>query len=346
MDAVKNFAYSTVAVAPSPATSGPSLTVQAGQGAYFPAVPFDLTVGPPEVPLTPANSEIMRVTAVAGDVLTVTRAQYGTTAQSVAVGWQAFQGITAGLLAQIANVATSHNASATMAQNETAIFTGSTASQTLTLPASPTPGSVNRVANYSTVPVTVAPNTGQTLDTLGTTGNQTLGVNEYYEWTYLLGTWYCTDSNDPAYLSTTVPVNKGGTGNTTGQATLGYASATLGADVSLTSGTWNNVLSVSAPSAGVYLAIASIEFDNTTAGVLTAEFLLSTSSGSPAGATNVNFTGPMAAGESVTFSFFGFFALTAGQSVYINSYPSNTGITVQHGPTGVSTTTIVLIRIQ
>ncbi len=144
----------------------------------------------------------------------------------------------------------------------------------------------------------------------------------------------------------TLPVGNGGTGNTTGQATLGYASAALGSDVSLTSGTWNNVLSLSSPSAGVYLAIASIEFDNTTAGVLTAEFLLSTSSGSPTGATNVNFTGPMAAGEEVTFSFFGFFTLTAGQSVYINSFPSSSGITVQHAPTGVSTTTIVLIRIQ
>ena len=37
MDALKNFAISLVATAPSPATSGTSLVVTAGQGSYFPA---------------------------------------------------------------------------------------------------------------------------------------------------------------------------------------------------------------------------------------------------------------------------------------------------------------------
>ena len=35
-DAHKNFAYSTIATAPTPATSGTTLVVQAGEGALFP----------------------------------------------------------------------------------------------------------------------------------------------------------------------------------------------------------------------------------------------------------------------------------------------------------------------
>ena len=41
MAALKNFSYSLVATAPSPATSGTSLVVTAGQGSYFPTTPFD-----------------------------------------------------------------------------------------------------------------------------------------------------------------------------------------------------------------------------------------------------------------------------------------------------------------
>ena len=102
MDALKNFAYSLVATAPSPATSGTSLTVTTGQGSLFPAAPFDLTCLPPGVQPISTNAEIVRVTVVTGDVLTITRAQYGTTAQSIAVGWQVAQTVDANLLNQLA----------------------------------------------------------------------------------------------------------------------------------------------------------------------------------------------------------------------------------------------------
>jgi hypothetical protein len=85
-DAHKNFAVSSVAVAPSPAASGTSLTVATGEGVRFPAAPFNVTVCPTQALATPANAEIVRVTAIAGDVLTITRAQEGSTARAIAVG--------------------------------------------------------------------------------------------------------------------------------------------------------------------------------------------------------------------------------------------------------------------
>lgn len=107
VDAFANGAVATVSVAPSPATSGGSLTVVTGQGSVFPTPPFDLTMSPPGVPPIPttvsalANAEIARCTGVAGDVLSITRAQYGTTAQAVAVGWQVAQNVTANLLTEL-----------------------------------------------------------------------------------------------------------------------------------------------------------------------------------------------------------------------------------------------------
>ena len=102
MDALRNFASSLVATAPSPATSGTSLVVTAGQGSYFPATPFDATIWPSGVQPTNTNAEIVRVTNVSTDTFTITRAQYGTTAQSIAVGYQIAQTVDANLLNQLA----------------------------------------------------------------------------------------------------------------------------------------------------------------------------------------------------------------------------------------------------
>lgn len=97
--AVKNAAYSLVATAPSPATSGLTLTVTAGEGARFadPAVagPYYVTLWPTGAqPMwaaggaTAGNFEIALCTARSGDVLTLTRAQQGTTARTVVIGDQ------------------------------------------------------------------------------------------------------------------------------------------------------------------------------------------------------------------------------------------------------------------
>lgn len=94
-DAHANFAYSTVATAPSPATSGTSLTVASGDGALFPAAPFNATVWPAGSQPSSSNAEIVRVTAVSTDTLTITRAQEGTSARSIGTGDQIAATITA-----------------------------------------------------------------------------------------------------------------------------------------------------------------------------------------------------------------------------------------------------------
>ncbi len=87
-DAHSNFAYSAVATAPSPATSGTSLVVTAGQGALFPAVPFNATIWPTGAQPLSSNAEIVRVTARSTDTLTITRQQESTSARTVIVGDQ------------------------------------------------------------------------------------------------------------------------------------------------------------------------------------------------------------------------------------------------------------------
>jgi hypothetical protein len=88
-------------VAPSPASSGTSLTVTSGQGTRFPAVPFNATIwATGEIPV-PSNAEIVRVTNIAGDVLTITRAQESTSARSILVGDQIAATITVKTLTDI-----------------------------------------------------------------------------------------------------------------------------------------------------------------------------------------------------------------------------------------------------
>lgn len=94
-DAHKNLAISAVATAPSPATSGTSLVVTTGQGTRFPAVPFNATIWPTATQPDPSNAEVVRVTAVATDTLTIVRAQEGTSARTVVVTDQIAAGITA-----------------------------------------------------------------------------------------------------------------------------------------------------------------------------------------------------------------------------------------------------------
>lgn len=95
VDAHTNFAYSNVATAPSPPTSGTSLTVTSGTGSIFPTPPFNATVWPAGAQPTTSNAEIVRVTAISTDTFTITRAQEGTTARSITVGDQIAATITA-----------------------------------------------------------------------------------------------------------------------------------------------------------------------------------------------------------------------------------------------------------
>jgi hypothetical protein len=76
-DPHSNFGYSTVATAPSPATSGTSLVVATGDGALFPNPAtdgaFDIVIWPAGAQPTNANAEIARCTARSSDTLTIVR---------------------------------------------------------------------------------------------------------------------------------------------------------------------------------------------------------------------------------------------------------------------------------
>jgi len=94
-DVHKNFAYSRVATAPSPADSGTTLIVTAGQGSYFPTTPFQMTIWPASQLPLPTNAEIVTVTGVNGDTFTIVRKAEGTSERGVLIGDQIAATITA-----------------------------------------------------------------------------------------------------------------------------------------------------------------------------------------------------------------------------------------------------------
>ena len=123
-DAHKNFAYSTVATAPSPASSGTSLVVATGDGALFPTVPFNATVWPVGSQPTTTNAEIVRVTNITGDTLTITRTQEGSSARTIVVGDQVSATITALTLTDVENRLLAVSASNNLFSSGTVNFTG------------------------------------------------------------------------------------------------------------------------------------------------------------------------------------------------------------------------------
>ncbi len=81
LDAAANFARGTLAAGITAGAT--SLAVGTGEGALFPAVPFNAVVFDSTTsndPMNDSSREIVRVTDVAGDVLTITRAQEGASA--------------------------------------------------------------------------------------------------------------------------------------------------------------------------------------------------------------------------------------------------------------------------
>lgn len=109
MDAHANFPVSTVATAPSPATSGTSLVVASGHGSRFPAVPFNAVVCDSSVfPPTPASAEIVRVTNISTDTLTITRTQESTSARTVVTGDLIYAAVTKKTLTDIEDAIAFH----------------------------------------------------------------------------------------------------------------------------------------------------------------------------------------------------------------------------------------------
>src|SRR3954469_5997730 len=70
-DAHANLAYTTVVTAPTPPSSG--LTLVVTSAVSFPATPFNAIIWPASAQATTANSEIVRVTNIATNTLTITR---------------------------------------------------------------------------------------------------------------------------------------------------------------------------------------------------------------------------------------------------------------------------------
>lgn len=103
-DAHKNLAIGSIVVPPTPGTSGNTIAVAAGQGARFPAVPFNATIWPANQPALPTNAEIVRAVNRAGDSFQITRAQEGSTAREVVAGDLIAATITAKTLTDIETV--------------------------------------------------------------------------------------------------------------------------------------------------------------------------------------------------------------------------------------------------
>ena len=297
MDSLKNFAASLVATAPSPATSGTSLVVTAGQGSYFPATPFDATIWPAGSQPSNTNAEIVRVTNVSTDTFTITRAQYGTTAQSITAGYQIAQTVDANLIGQLAPLSgatftgavtspdfvasgltgatggyrwvgskttsgaptsgtfavgdmmwditatlwictiagtpgtwnpvssidlTRRSATATAILGEVTVFTGSTASQTITLPANPVAGTSYAIVNNASVTVNILGGTNSlSIEnvTYTATTPYTVPVGAGYGFVFDgTGIWYGTWTTDITNLVGTLAVTNGGTGTATAPA--------------------------------------------------------------------------------------------------------------------------------
>lgn len=113
-DAHLNFAVSLIAVAPIPAASGTTFNVTAGEGALFPAAPFNVVVWPAGANPTASNAEVLRVTSKGtGDNWTATRVQESSVARSIALGDQISAAITAKLLTDIEALVTTNSAAVT-----------------------------------------------------------------------------------------------------------------------------------------------------------------------------------------------------------------------------------------
>ncbi len=93
-DAHKNFAYSTIAVAPIPASSGTSLQVAAGDGTLFPTVSFNAVIWAAGAAPLASNAEVVRVTGKSTDTFTITRSQESSSARAIVVGDQIMAAIT------------------------------------------------------------------------------------------------------------------------------------------------------------------------------------------------------------------------------------------------------------
>lgn len=101
MDSHENFSYARVAVAPSPADSGTELDVVLDSDTVFPNVPFNATVWPVDTIPLRTNAEIIRVTSVSGETLTIERGAEASNVREIVAGDQLAATITKQTLTDI-----------------------------------------------------------------------------------------------------------------------------------------------------------------------------------------------------------------------------------------------------
>lgn len=110
LDPVKNFAISRVATAPSPAASGTTLVVEAGDGVLFPdpssSGEYNVVIYPNGEQPSSTNAEIVRVTARSSDTMTIEREAESTDARTIVEGDVVMLGITAKVVEDLDDIAT------------------------------------------------------------------------------------------------------------------------------------------------------------------------------------------------------------------------------------------------
>ena len=177
-------AYSLVATAPTPASSGTSLVVTSGQGALF-HTGQNCTVWPSGAQPLTTNSEIVRITNISTDTLTITRTQEGSSARSIIVGDQIANTITPKVLTDVES----------LGYINSTVYTGGDISSTAT---SGAPATLTALATTATVPA-IARQVKITLSA-ATNNSSAIGAANYYGiWRGTVGSGtlvkggYCTD---------------------------------------------------------------------------------------------------------------------------------------------------------
>jgi hypothetical protein len=163
LDSVANFIQ--VQASTGYTSSATSITLQSGQGSKLPSPPFNLiwwnSTDYPN-PANDPNVEIVRVTNVTSDTLTITRAQEGTTAtnkNTAAKTYSLVLGITAKMITDLANL----TGNGTPVDSE--VVSGSGTSWTLAN--TPVAGSVKLYAGTRLTPSVDYTITGTSITTTG-----------------------------------------------------------------------------------------------------------------------------------------------------------------------------------
>lgn len=204
-------------------TATKQFLIQTGTGSAS-ALPTWGVIAAADVPTLNQNTTGNAATATSATSFTGALAGDVTGTQS-ATSVGKLQGITittteATLVSDLNN-ATTRSATATLLPGEETVYTGSTGSQTLTLPVSAPTSSINTVTNAASVSVTLAPGAGSTLSNFDTVGNVVVPAGYAFSLVYIGTVWYVTQAGPSDFAtSNALSIANGGTGHTTAQAAI------------------------------------------------------------------------------------------------------------------------------